>query len=426
MVDTQQQMVPVPLAGVRAPSKRHRVWSVPLAAIGVGTIALVLAAWAIPAKLLVDKRDCVKVEEVDGANVCTARGPSEDVEYAQAPADAQSVESRLSISGFDTYGSTGQIYFVTVSTTPVQLIDWFVARHNPATRLGSREDFYGSKTDEQSRTEGFAQMRDAKQVATFVALERAGFPVKLIDGLPTIASLCLDGSFADKETCTDKAPAADVLEPGDVFTKIDDTTVTTLDELSAAVQTHAVGDVVTVEVSRSGKKLTFPIELIEAQDDGPTRPILGFLPADTRNLEWCDDDGCSTELPADLKIDFDTEGIGGPSAGTAFTIALIDELTPGSLMGTQTVAITGTIDIDGNVGAIGGLPSKTSAVKQTGVKYFIVPEAQGEQNLAEARKVAGNDVQLIPVKTIDDVIAFLATLGGDELPTPDTVPATVP
>jgi PDZ domain-containing protein len=45
---------------------------------------------------------------------------------------------------------------------------------------------------------------------------------------------------------------------------------------------------------------------------------------------------------------------------------MIDELTEGDLMGGQRVAVTGTIDVEGKVGAIGGLNSKASAVQQVG------------------------------------------------------------
>jgi Lon-like protease len=100
-------------------------------------------------------------------------------------------------------------------------------------------------------------------------------------------------------------------------------------------------------------------------------------------------------------------------------MTLIDELSPGDLMGGGKVAITGTIDINGNVGAIGGLASKASAVQQIGVKYFLVPTDQGERNIAEARAVVGDDVEIIPVATVDEALAALERIGGDAFVAPD-------
>jgi PDZ domain-containing protein len=79
------------------------------------------------------------------------------------------------------------------------------------------------------------------------------------------------------------------------------------------------------------------------------------------------------------------------------------------------VAVTGTIDINGNVGAIGGLASKTSAVRQMGADIFIVPEAQGEEDLAKAQLVAGDEVEIIAVATLEEAVAALAERGGNGL-----------
>ena len=113
---------------------------------------------------------------------------------------------------------------------------------------------------------------------------------------------------------------------------------------------------------------------------------------------------------------FKTEGIGGPSAGLAFALSLIDALTEGDLTGGKNIAVTGTIDVEGNVGAIGGLNSKASAVQQVGVKYFLVPVNQGADGLdgiERAREVVGDDVEIIPVATLQDALNALVRLGGD-------------
>jgi PDZ domain-containing protein len=104
----------------------------------------------------------------------------------------------------------------------------------------------------------------------------------------------------------------------------------------------------------------------------------------------------------------------------AFTLTLIDELTPGELTGNNAVAVTGTIRTDGSVGPIGGLAQKASAVKQMGAKVFIVPTEQGPDDLARARLVAGDDLMVVDVASLDEALAALAKYGGNglELGTP--------
>src|SRR5205085_9130207 len=74
-----------------------------------------------------------------------------------------------------------------------------------------------------------------------------------------------------------------------------------------------------------------------------------------------------------VKVSVDTTNIGGPSAGLAMTLAILDDLTPGNLTGGARVAVTGTIDPNGNVGEIGGIEQKAVAARAAGVTLFIVP-----------------------------------------------------
>jgi PDZ domain-containing protein len=164
------------------------------------------------------------------------------------------------------------------------------------------------------------------------------------------------------------------------------------------------GDVVSMRIERPDVgELDVEVELTAAPDE-PERTIVGFYPFDTSTVD----------LPFELSID--TQSIGGPSAGLAFTLTLIDELTDGELTGGGDVAVTGTIQLDGSVGPIGGLRQKASAVSQAGVDVFIVPAAQGEKDIAAAREAVGDGVEIMPVATLDEALAALASIGGDPIP----------
>ncbi|NCX59666.1 MAG: PDZ domain-containing protein, partial [Actinobacteria bacterium] len=90
---------------------------------------------------------------------------------------------------------------------------------------------------------------------------------------------------------------------------------------------------------------TVQVELIAAPDDSG-RTIIGIMPRDTRTVK------------TPFEIGIDTDSIGGPSGGLAFTLALLDELSSGSLTGGTKVAVTGTINGDETVGAIGAVRQK--------------------------------------------------------------------
>jgi PDZ domain-containing protein len=114
-----------------------------------------------------------------------------------------------------------------------------------------------------------------------------------------------------------------------------------------------------------------------------------------------------------MDIEIDTGKVGGPSAGLAFTLAILDRLTPGSLTGGDRMAVTGTIELDGTVGPVGGVDHKTEAAISEGAEVFLVPPEEFEQ----AKKAARGRIKIEQVQTLDDALAALVAHGGDPLPT---------
>jgi PDZ domain-containing protein len=106
----------------------------------------------------------------------------------------------------------------------------------------------------------------------------------------------------------------------------------------------------------------------------------------------------------------------GPSAGLAWTLGLIDRLTPGSLTGGREVAVTGTIAPDGTVGPIGGVAQKMATVKRAGVKLFLFPKQTDPKEAREVRKIAGSDVEVHQVGTLDEALAIIAPHGVPAAP----------
>ncbi|MBF0844720.1 hypothetical protein IR117_08890, partial [Streptococcus danieliae] len=80
-----------------------------------------------------------------------------------------------------------------------------------------------------------------------------------------------------------------------------------------------------------------------------------------------------TEVQSDIPIEFSTEGIGGPSAGLMFSLAIYSQLADPDLRDGRIIAGTGTISEDGKVGEIGGADKKVVASHEAGADIFFVP-----------------------------------------------------
>src|SRR5690606_17468676 len=104
------------------------------------------------------------------------------------------------------------------------------------------------------------------------------------------------------------------------------------------------------------------------------------------------------DFPVDVEID--TGDVGGPSAGLAFTLGIIDDLTPGDLTGGEDVAVTGTISGNGTVGPVGGTGQKAAAVREAGIELFLVPSADYDAAVDHA----GDDLEVVAVDTVEEAL----------------------
>jgi PDZ domain-containing protein len=310
------------------------------------------------------------------------------------PGSALPVEARITVKGAAAYPSKGTVLFTTVSIRDkVNLLRYFEAKHEKGVHLVKEDVLTGGRSVSENRQFNLDLMKTSKDTAAEVALRKLGYDVKAHGALIT-----------DVEPNTD---AATKLQPGDVISAVDGSPVEFTKDLRAVTATHNVGDVIHLQIdpSAGGKSARDVAITLRDANDGTHRAIIGISPTDY-----------NVELPVDVGID--TGAIGGPSAGLAFTLATIDVLTPGELTGGAPVAVTGTIDSEGNVGPVGGVAQKTEAVKRAGSKVFLVPAAE----YAEAKKAAGKDLRVLRVDTLDQALRALASLGGNALALPTQGP----
>lgn len=74
-------------------------------------------------------------------------------------------------------------------------------------------------------------------------------------------------------------------------------------------------------------------------------------------------------------IQFAMKKVGGPSAGLAFSLALLAKLKSPELIAGRKVAVTGTINEAGKVGSIGGIDQKLVSAKEAGVRIVVMPRS---------------------------------------------------
>jgi Lon-like protease len=286
----------------------------------------------------------------------------------------------IQVTGRSTTTSKGQLRLVTVSvTTDLTLFDavkgWL--QHDYA--VVPRELIYPpNQTQQQVDQQNAQEFKDSQSSAETAALVELGYPIQV-----TVKDV------------TAGTPAYGVLKSGDVITSVDGTKVTSATKLTSLIRAKPAGTARTFGYVRAGVPTT--VTLTPHAQDGA--PRIGVTVEQNQ------------PHPFQLKIDLDQ--IGGPSAGLMFTLGIIDKLEPDDLTGGVVIAGTGTIDDDGNVGPIGGIPQKLVAAKRDGAKVFLTPAA----NCTEAEDNAVSGLPLARVATLNDALKALQAVREHRQPT---------
>lgn len=306
--------------------------------------------------------------------------------YEISPGSSRPVGDLVHAPADKLHPPKGQVLYATVSLGPVKPLEFLRAKLDRNSQIVGERAVLGKTPPRQYRQENQQAMDDSKQAAIVLALRRLGYPVPE------------RGSGTLVEEVEDATPAAGKLKAGDVITAIDGQPTLLSQDAVGVIHAHHPGDSVTLSVTGpDGVARSVPL-VLGAKPKTTDVAFLGVL-LRTKDQKF--------DLPFDVSID--TFNIGGPSAGLAFTLAVLDELSPGELTGGHKVAVTGTIDLDGTVGPVGGVAQKTAAVCSAGAEYFLVPPDE----FKTASSHACSRLKVMRVTTLDDAISVLGRIGGD-------------
>ena len=295
--------------------------------------------------------------------------------WVESPGNAKSVVPLIAVHGAPTYQSEGRLLLTTVNVGRVNLYYALRAWLDPAaTVLSDRDILPPGLTDQEYDRISLSLMDESKVAAVAVALEGSTeYPDE--HGRGALIQDTIPGSPADGS-----------LFAGDLITHIDDEPLADLDALGRAIDAAGAGRSLRLSVRpvEGGTKRT--VTLRPVVDPELDRPVLGVYTV--------------ANFPFEVQIE--SGSIGGPSAGLMWTLGVTDLLTPGDLPGDRAIAGTGTVDLAGNVGPIGGITLKVQAAEEEDADVFLLPRA----NLAEARTV-DTELELVPVGTVDQALSYL-------------------
>ncbi len=297
------------------------------------------------------------------------------------PDKAHPLAQLVTVPGATPPNDGGGIYYVDVLEKKASFLERLFPSIHPGASLVKHTDVTPAGVSDAQRIQADRlDMQLSQQVASAVALRALGFNVRIREGGVRVAAVYADSHARGK------------LRTGDVIVSLDGRRARDGFALRAALAKRKIGDVVRVGYLRDGARHEISVRTTTDPRE-PRQPIIGVLPQPALRVR----------VPFTIK--FNLGNVGGPSAGLAFALQILEARGRDVDHGYR-VAATGEILPDGTVGAIGGVEQKTFGARQSKVDVFLVPAGD---NYRTARKYA-HGLEVVPVKSFQQALRALATL----------------
>ena len=304
--------------------------------------------------------------------------------FAFLPDQAHPTIDAVDVPGGKPPAPGSGFYFVDVKLLQANLIEKYWAEYlvHGASLVPTKEILAPGQSESQRVHEDYRAMATSQETAQVVAERAAGLPVKLVG---------LGAQITDVQP---DLPAANAgMAAGDVVTQVNGSKVLNAAQMSSAMTPIKPGQSVALKLS-SGKTLTIPT-VADPQDK--KRAIIGVFIGDAVHIG---------RIPVHVK--FSTAGIGGPSAGLAFSLDIYDSLTGRKLLRGNKVAVTGELALNGGVIPIGGVKQKTIGAIEAGAQTFVVPKGGG--NCRDAKAAADGKIRIRCVISFDQARTVIRSL----------------
>lgn len=301
--------------------------------------------------------------------------------YIFLPDEARPLESRVEVENERADANGGGIYYVAVDVRKASILEkTFPSLYEGATLEPVSNVLAEGEDEKAHRRCELAAMRRSQQYATAVALRALEYRVRT-----KRVGVAVDGTFAGY-------PASGKLQGCDLIRLVDGTPVEQSEDVKRILGRKEPGDTVRLVIERDGKRQKYALETVP-DPRHPTRAFVGISVAEVFDV---------LRLP--VKVSIDLGQVGGPSAGLAFALDVMEELGRDVDRGNR-VAASGEIFLDGSVAKVGGIKQKTIGARRSDMDVFLVP---GE-NAAEAKRHA-KGLRVIPVDSFQQALQALATL----------------
>jgi len=296
--------------------------------------------------------------------------------YIDAPGGIDNMQEKLEIEGYESKGTFNIAYVREYrATIPTLLISLFNRNWDV---VKQQEVLLDNETikDYDKRDKLF--MEESISNAIYVAYTKANKEINIINSESVVL-------YVDKNADTD-------LLVGDVVLEINGNKVNNKEDISNIIKDYNIGDKLNIKVKNNNKEYEKYVKLIELEKEKKLGILLVTLNKYKTN--------------PNIKVNIG-KNESGSSGGLIAALTIYNNLVEEDITHGLTIVGTGTIDINGNVGSIGGVNYKLKSAEASGADLFLVPSGENYEEAIKLKKEKGYKIDIVSISTFDDALNYL-------------------
>ena len=296
--------------------------------------------------------------------------------YIDAPGGITDMGEKIEIDGYESIGSFNLAYVKEYrATIPTLIISLF----NKNWRVIKTEEVMLDTEDYESyEMRDKILMDESISNAIYVAYTKANNEIEILSNKLLVTYI---NSNADTN-----------LIVGDEIISINNNIVNNREEITDIVNNSNVGNKLNIKVINNEKEYDRYAYIIN--EDNSKK--IGILISNLNEYK--------TIPLVNVIVD---KNESGPSGGLITALSIYNSLTKKDITNGFTIVGTGTIDLDGNIGSIGGVEYKLKSAVKSNADLFIVPNDENYEEALKVKKENNYDIEILGVSTFDEVIDYL-------------------
>ena len=299
--------------------------------------------------------------------------------YIEAPGGIDNMQDKIEIDGFNSKGSFNIAYVKEYrATIPTLIISFFNKNWDV---IKEKEVLLENETIDDYIMRDKLFMEESYSNATYVAYSKANKKINILNSDSAVL-------YIDKKAKTN-------LNVGDNIIEIENNKINNKEEIINIIEKYDSGDKLNIKVQNKNKNYNKYAEIIEIDN----QKKLGIILVTLNKYE--------TKPKINIKIE---ENESGASAGLIAALTIYNNLIEKDITNGLKIVGTGTIDINGNVGSIGGVSYKLKSAVAKNADLFFVPKGENYKEAMKIKKEKDYKIKIVGINTFDEAIMYLDRL----------------